>query len=36
MNRRNGEVIARDYRFKQQDVIPGPPLNAAIGARVTF
>jgi TonB family protein len=36
MNRRNGEFIARDYRFQQEDVIPGPPLNAALGARVTF
>jgi TonB dependent receptor len=36
MNRRNGEVIAYDYRFQAQDVVPGPPFNAAIGARVTF
>jgi hypothetical protein len=35
-NTRNGEVLVHDYRFQEQDVLPGPPFSAAIGARVTF
>jgi len=36
LGRTNGEVLVHDYRFQQQDYLPGVPFGAAVGARVTF
>ena len=36
LSRRNGETLAYDFRYQQQDTFQGVPFSAAAGVRVSF